>query len=175
MRELFSNGEKVVSFRVDPECRNIQRFQVEGGQFEKLQTSDTFQMYSTEPFLAEERSYFSILLEKSKYRSLTMGLITADLFEKASSSAAKGCLCYEGYYGIVIVEGKEDNRDYRKIAEGDILSALLDPISGLVEWRINLELIAKVALPEAMLHTALFPYFELEDKGDRILVNPETQ
>ena len=98
-------------------CSFYNKFQIDGNQVQKIVSTDSYQLYSTQP-LKKHKSYFAFLITKLKYNNLIAGIITDDLLTNKDSSYCSGCVCFDNYYGVVMDNSMQIPAYHKKLKDG---------------------------------------------------------
>jgi hypothetical protein len=106
--------EVFYNFEISKDCPYLSRFKVSPFSAEKVISTDSYQLYGSEP-LNEPKTSFMLRLKRSKYGNLIVGIIGSENLQKKCSNFISNTICYDGYYGIVINNTAEDENQYRKL------------------------------------------------------------
>jgi len=115
------------------------------------------------------KTFFEVKIVKLSNGNLLLGVVSLSRRGQRHSYNQKECVCFEAT-GMIFEMGNK----YPAVAKaqaGQTIRVVLDLEGGMVRWLVGLTEIGSVVLPDNMRSSKLLPYIELNEVGDKIVLN----
>ena len=137
LEHLFENkyGSRI-TIDIDPQCPYYNQFNVHHHELEKT-GSFYCQLYNREPIPGTGKHYFEVKVLRQLLKMVIVGVITPDNFSQQYSQDKPNCICYNGFYNCIFLEGERISLDIATPKVNDVLRVMVEVPARRIQFIIN--------------------------------------